>query len=101
MTYFGVDVEIFDLGCPSGSYSDAHAAPLSMIHDQEMERELRIPDKVPTVDVVIVAVLMFVALTLWRCGFRCSVWRKQQKPYKRVDLKDDVASDSDIDVDVQ
>merc|ERR1712168_621878 len=78
LNYFNVD-----WGC--SSTSSGNAAPLSMI--QEMKHDLKIPNKVPTVDVVIVSVaivtvMMFVVFTLWRCGFRCSVWRKHQKQYK-------------------
>jgi len=80
----------------SETTQSANAAPLSLIN--EMERDLKIPDKLPTATVVMMAVVMFVVFALWRCGFRCTFSRKEKKSYKRVDFGGDMPSDSDTDV---
>jgi len=87
-----------DLSPKSQITPSVNADRMSVI--QKLERDLKIPDKLPTVTVAVVAVMVFAVIAFWRCGFRCSIWRKQQKPYKHVDLKGDVASDSDIETDV-
>jgi len=74
-----------------------HAARTSVTHD--LERDLKIPDKLPTAAVAVVAVMVFAVLAFWRSGFRCSLWRKE-KLYRIVDLKGEMPSDSDIETDV-
>jgi len=54
----------------------------------------KLPDKLPTVDVVTVAVLLFVAFSLHRCW----CWKKEQKSYKRAVFEDSMDSDTDIEV---
>jgi len=80
----------------SSETTAANAVPLSG-YINELERDLKIPQKLPMATVLIMAVMVFAVFALRRCGFRCSLWRKQ-KSYKRVDVEGDFPSDSDTDV---
>jgi len=81
---------------PSPQIVSADAIPMM----NELKRDLKILDKLPSSNVFIVVGVMAVVLAVFALfcfGFRC----KREKSYKRVDFEGDMVSDLDSDTDVE